>query len=219
MNNLALQVRSWRLTLIGSALLVLAMPGLSHSADSPGPGARTQTVNAQAISRCARCHGADGGTPRSGDIPAIAGQHHRVLLKELSDFRYGKRWATSMRRATDPHTLGIKELLNIAKAVSEMPWRPTLVRGNGTQRARGAEIYQARCVACHGQSALGSDDPPMPRLAGQSYEYLLRQMDDGASDFRGNLPRDHVTLLRSLKRTDFVGVADHLSALNPVSAP
>lgn len=48
------------------------------------------------FSTCAACHGADGrGTP-DGEIPAIAGQHGSVLLKQIADFRYDQRWNERM---------------------------------------------------------------------------------------------------------------------------
>src|SRR5690242_5038598 len=54
---------------------------------------------------CAACHGETGrGTP-DGEIPAIAGQHGSVLLKQLTDFRHEQRWNERMHNFTDRHHL------------------------------------------------------------------------------------------------------------------
>src|SRR6202050_1316585 len=41
---------------------------------------------------CARCHGADGAGAADGSVPAIAGQHFRVLARQLVDYRHDLRW-------------------------------------------------------------------------------------------------------------------------------
>ena len=40
---------------------------------------------------CAACHGRDGLGTSDGTVPAIAGQHGSVLLKQLVDFRHNQR--------------------------------------------------------------------------------------------------------------------------------
>src|SRR5512144_228595 len=58
---------------------------------------------AELFQSCAACHGPDGrGTP-DGEVPAIAGQHGSVLLKQLTDFRHEQRWNERMQHFTDRH--------------------------------------------------------------------------------------------------------------------
>jgi cytochrome c553 len=214
--------RSLALILIG---LGAAAAGLAPSASlgqeaAASVSAKQEVKSGEALlSRCDGCHFASGGGPRSGDTPAIAGQHRKVLLKELSDFRYGKRWVTSMRRVTDPHTMALQDLMDVAQFASNLPWRTTQVRGDGSELARGAEVYGSRCAGCHGRPATGSDEAAVPRLAGQSYRYLLRQMYDAVDKQRANLPSNHIALLKSFKRAEFVGVADYLSRLDAEPTP
>ena len=47
---------------------------------------------AELYQTCAACHGPDGRGTEDGEIPAIAGQHGSVLLKQLTDFRHEQRW-------------------------------------------------------------------------------------------------------------------------------
>lgn len=74
----------------------------------------------------------------------------------------------------------------------------------------GAELFQT-CVACHGANGSGSEAGDVPRIAGQHYSYLLRQMYDAVDGRRPNFSRSHVRLLAKLQRDDFVGIADFLA--------
>ena len=54
---------------------------------------------------CVTCHNSDGSGEFNGDVPAIAGQYQRVLLRQLIDFRYGKRWDVRMEAIASSHYL------------------------------------------------------------------------------------------------------------------
>src|SRR5688500_18898239 len=54
---------------------------------------------------CAACHGSRGGGVTDGTVPAIAGQHYRVIVKQLVDFRHDQRWDIRMEHFTDRHRL------------------------------------------------------------------------------------------------------------------
>jgi cytochrome c553 len=75
---------------------------------------------------------------------------------------------------------------------------------------RGTQLFRD-CAVCHGSSGGGSEDGDVPRLAGQHYEYLLRQMYDAVDGRRPNFSRSHVRLLARLERADLVGLADFLA--------
>jgi cytochrome c553 len=59
----------------------------------------------------------------------------------------------------------------------------------------------------------------IPRIAGQHYEYLTRQIYDAVDGRRPNFSTAHVRLLARLERDDIVGLADYLSRLSQPSAP
>ena len=40
------------------------------------------------------------------------------------------------------------------------------------------------CTSCHGEDAMGSDAMGTPRLAGQGYPFLVKQLEDFATDKR-----------------------------------
>lgn len=168
----------------------------------------------QLFAKCAACHGSNGAGVQDGRVPAIAGQHFRVIAKELVDFRHDKRWDALMEHYSDEHNLGDpQDLADVAAYISQLkPVRSSGV-GDGEFVSNGAKLYARSCAACHGAAAEGDNRRRYPRLAGQHYAYLLRQMHDAVEGRRPNFSREHVRLLARCERSDFVAVADYLSRL------
>jgi len=167
---------------------------------------------AEAFRDCAVCHGTSGNGDEAGDVPRIAGQHFTVLVRQLVDYRHDTRWDIRMEHFASQHVLGdAQAVANVAAYVSQLtPEGPRNV-GTGEQVPHGAEVYAARCENCHGPVGEGNATEVVPRLAGQHYEYLLRQMYDAVDGRRPNFSRDHVRMLAKLERADLVGVADFLA--------
>jgi cytochrome c553 len=165
---------------------------------------------------CAACHGINGAGVSDGTVPAIAAQHFRVLAHELVDFRHDKRWDQRMEHFTDRHHLsGAQDIADVATYISSLPATRSLGRGSGEYLVNGAQVYSRQCAWCHGAAAEGDNRQGYPRLAGQNYEYLLRQLHDAVEGRRPDFPREHSSLLERFQRPDLVGVADYLSRLGP----
>lgn len=167
---------------------------------------------------CAACHGADGRGTEDGEIPAIAGQHGSVLLKQLTDFRNDQRWNERMQNFTDRHHLeGPQDLADVAAYVADLPRFPPTAKGIGDGRnlRQGANTYFLFCERCHGPLGQGSLMLNRPRLAGQHYGYLLRQMQETAAGQRPGMDKAHVERLRQLSLDEMRGVADYLARLSP----
>jgi cytochrome c553 len=170
----------------------------------------------QLFTSCAACHGPDGAGVSDGIVPAIAGQHYRVIARELVDYRHDKRWDVRMEHHADDHNLcDTQDLVDVAGYISSMKPAHAGGVGDGEFVEYGARLYARSCTSCHGAEAEGSDQARYPRLAGQHYEYLLRQMHDATEGRRPNFRREHIRLFQHFERADFMGVADYLSRLNP----
>jgi cytochrome c553 len=165
---------------------------------------------------CAACHGDVGRGADDGSVPAVAGQHYRVIAKQLVDFRFDRRWDIRMEHFADRHRLrGPQEIADLAYFVSSLE-RPSQPRSSSPELlTRGAGIYFDRCESCHGPIGEGDDARMIPRLAGQNSDYLLRQFYDAADGRRPNMGGAHARLLSKLERDELVGVADYLSRLMP----
>jgi cytochrome c553 len=168
---------------------------------------------------CAACHGPRGAGLDVTWAPEIAGQHARVLIKELVDFRVGLRWYDPMERIAGKHVLQTpQEIADVAAYVAAMATMPESKVGNGQWVERGSTEYVERCQSCHGASGEGSNALMIPRVGGQQYEYLLWQMHDAVEGRRPNMKREHLRRLQSFVMEDFVGVADYMSRLRPREA-
>jgi cytochrome c553 len=165
---------------------------------------------------CSKCHGPEGGGSRAIGTPEIAGQHFRVLAKQLVDYQHDKRYDIRMEQVAKQHDLtNAQAITDIATYVSELEWKPAGGIGDGELVAHGEEVYVQRCQSCHGATGEGAAEKIVPRLAGQHYGYLLREMHDAVEGRRPNFSLKHIRLLQKLDRDDFVGLADFLSRANP----
>jgi cytochrome c553 len=167
---------------------------------------------------CAACHASDGLGIQDGSVPAIAGQHVSVLVKQLVDFRHDRRWGERMRNFASQHNLsGPQELLDVAAYAESLPRWPPLEGGTGDGSAlnEGYVIYHRYCAECHGPLGLGELRRMRPRLAGQRYQYLLRQLEETADRMRPGMDVNHVKLIGTLSAEQRKAVADYLSRLSP----
>lgn len=167
---------------------------------------------------CAACHGPDGNGTSDGEVPAIAGQHGSVLLKQLIDFRHEQRLDPRMRHFSDiQHLPGAQDLTDVAAHVANLPrFPPTATSiGDGASIGEGASVYFRACERCHGPLGQGSLLLRRPRLAGQHYAYLLKQLQDTAARRRPGMDSAHVARLQNLSDAQLRGVADYLARLSP----
>lgn len=130
-------------------------------------------IGEQAVSACARCHGADGGGPRSALVPLLHGQPVEFLTAALKAYASGVRASGIMQIiAGDLSRDSIERVANYYSKLTP-PNRPVLPRENlerGESLARNgiAESGVPPCLACHASEAL----PVYPRLAGQNAAYM-----------------------------------------------
>jgi cytochrome c553 len=166
---------------------------------------------------CAACHQPDGAGVTDGDIPSIAGQHYEVILKQLVDFRDTERIDLRMNAFAARHHLeGPQDLADVAAFISSLPPQWTKEVGTSQFTALGGQVYRRACANCHGADAEGNNKLRYPRLAGQHYGYLVKQIDMMSHGSRSNVSWDHSKLLEGLTDEEIVGVADHLARLRPV---
>jgi cytochrome c553 len=169
---------------------------------------------------CAECHGARGEGKASGWPPQIAGQHPRVIAKELVDYRAGLRWYDPMQRIAGRHVLHtLQDIADVASFAAGLPASSATTPGPGTSIATGAELYMRRCQSCHGAGGEGNNERFVPRVAGQQYEYLLRQLHDTLEGRRPNMRSQHLRLIASSSMQELVSLADYMSRLGRPARP
>jgi cytochrome c553 len=194
---------------LGSAASV---PQIEYSQVLSSP--RDVTRGQALFAPCGRCHGANGGGSSDGLIPAIAGQHFEVLTRQLLDYRYSKRWDPRMESVASGHLLpDAAAIAAVAAYVSVLPHTAVMGLGDGEHAAYGGQVYRRLCAGCHGAGGEGNAAHGVPRIAGQHYAYLLRQMYDAVDNRRPNFSAEHVQLLKRFQYVEFMGVADYVARL------
>jgi cytochrome c553 len=135
-----------------------------------------------------------------------------VIVRQLVDYRHGKRWDDRMEAFTDEHMLrNFQEIADIAGYVSQLRFTGAVTQGDGASLEKAALTYKRSCRRCHGAQGEGNGAKAVPKLSGQRYEYLLRQMYDATDGRRPNFSAAHLKLLGRMDRDDFTGLADFLS--------
>jgi cytochrome c553 len=150
---------------------------------------------------CSSCHG-QNGQPINATIPIIWGQQPSYLMKQLHDYKSKDRNSPVM--AAFVETIKQPDLRKVANYFAAKPW-PARPAANAS-----APDGMAVCRICHQENFQGG--PPAPRLAGQSYEYLLAAMNSFANDERENSV-DMATLMKALTASQREAMAKYLSAL------
>ena len=152
---------------------------------------------------CATCHG-QKGVPQNPTIPVIWGQQENYLLKQIHDFESGARDFEAM--AWMASTLSQSEMASAAAYFAKRSWP---ARSTGAAAAP-PPATAAVCQVCHQQNFAGG--VPAPRLAGQSYEYLVEAMRRYAEGERTN-NADMANLMKALSPADREAMARYISGL------
>jgi cytochrome c553 len=152
---------------------------------------------------CATCHGARG-VPQNPTIPVIWGQQENYLLKQLHDFETGDRPFEAM--AWMASTLSQPEMASAAAYFANKSWPARSAGATSTS----PPALVAVCQACHQQNFVGG--LPAPRLAGQSYEYLVEAMRRYAEGERTN-STEMTSIMKALSSAEREAMARYISDL------
>ncbi|MDP7146165.1 MAG: c-type cytochrome [Pseudomonadales bacterium] len=126
---------------------------------------------------CTECHKNNAWGSDDGEFPQIAGQHRSVIIKQIADIRYGNRDNPTMlpfaQRAFFESPQGFSD---VAGYLSSLPVTPRPGIGPGNDLEYGAQLYKKNCSQCHEDNGMGDDETYFPRIQGQHFEYLVRQL-------------------------------------------
>ena len=191
-----------------AALLVLAAPAKAAQAAAPTAAEDAPDPNAQRefsakMMGCNLCHGTNG-VPKMPAIPVIWGQQQDYLTNQLHNFENGNRTQEVMKWMTE--TLTEEERPAAAAYFSKQKWPAKAAGAAAAPVPRNMVV----CQACHLPNFVGGI--LVPRLAGQSYEYLIEEMRRFASDERKN-NADMTQLMKAVSPADRDAMARYLAGL------
>ncbi|WP_290870466.1 c-type cytochrome [Aquabacterium sp.] len=165
--------------LIALATVALSLSGLAHSAETKAAKPDLAAGEAKATTVCAACHTADGsrGMPT---YPILQGQHPEYLVKQLTEFKEGKRKNAimgGMAAALTPEDMkNVAAFYASKKAKDGSAKNPELVAvGEKIYRGGIAKKSVPACAACHSPNGAGLP-VQYPRLAGQHSDYIKAQL-------------------------------------------
>lgn len=196
-----------RFSAVAGCLLVIALVARASAAqDVPDP--TTQREFGAKLQVCGACHGNDG-IPKGPTIPVIWGQQESYLEKQLHDFQIGNRNQEVMNWMAG--TLTRDEVKPATAVFSNRKW-PVQAR---PAAAVTPPPGMAVCQACHQANFMGAaqnEGAPTPRLAGQSYDYLVSAMNRFANGERTN-NADMVQIMKGISPANRDAMARYLSSL------
>ena len=182
-------------------------------------GLRAQNKAPDAVAICLTCHGpalaAAPPAPGAPPVPRLDGQHPEYLIKQLREFKAGKRKNDLM--APILANLSPRQFPALAAHFATQAPAPRRVE-NAPLAERGRVIYEEgrpasgvpACVGCHLPNAVGA--PRYPRLAGQRPVYVVQQLTNFKQAARTN-DRAHVmrSIAASLSDDDMRAVAEYVA--------
>lgn len=153
-----------------------------------GAVATEQRVMEIVDSRCVLCHGREGESA-SPIYPRLAAQHPDYLLKQLKDFRDGRRKSDTMsdmvKGIKDEEFNGLAAWFSSRKSGFRQPADADLAGVGKYIFTKGNSFSGVpACVSCHGTNGHGTQQ--LPRLAGQHPAYLEGQLKEFGDRERTN---------------------------------
>lgn len=165
---------------------------------------------------CLACHLPEGSGSKDGTFPQIAGQHRKVIIKQLADIRALNRDNPTMYPFALPKEIGgVQALADVSEYIAKLPMTPDNGVGSGKNVALGEKLYKDNCVRCHGERGEGNEEKWFPLIQGQHFEYLIRQFREIKNGKRRNSNPEMVDQIKGFSDTDVEAVMDYVSRLKP----
>ena len=207
-----------------AALLALPLAGLAQSTSSADADAAVKAaLEARGDARrgqaayddleCGTCHRRDASGRANINTPRLSAQHATVIVKQVLDIRSGLRNNPAMKPVVADPALSLQAIADIAAYLQGLPVAGDIAKGPGDAVARGKELFDRDCAACHGAAGEGRAQAFIPMLASQHYTYLLRELTLIRDGGRGNSNPVMASLLKSHPPADLQALADYLSRL------
>jgi cytochrome c553 len=135
-------------------------------------GAQVSGDGEEAVRQCSSCHGPRGIATKAG-VPHLAGQLSRYTLNQLRNYASGQRSDPTMEPLA--RALSLHDMQVISAYYAGQTMVPTGFQADPSKVERGKRKFsEANCTYCHRSATMGIAENP--RLAGQSYAYVVRQL-------------------------------------------
>jgi cytochrome c553 len=170
-------------------------------ADAEAGKAKAQT--------CAACHGPMGNSTNP-EYPILAGQTARYLYMQLRDFKEGRR--SDPRMTPLAAGLSREDMLDLADYFAAQRPEPVPFKADPVKvdmgRRKAAEVL---CTMCHLGGFSGQNE--IPRVAGQHYQYIVKQLQDFRARRRTNDAGNMTSVSKDLSDADIENLSTYIANL------
>ncbi|MBU0749677.1 MAG: cytochrome c4 [Gammaproteobacteria bacterium] len=201
---------------------ILAAPVFSAYAAGETPAAPPKAAKPDLVKGeasytavCAACHGADGNSAIAAN-PKLSQQHPEYLVKQLHEFKSGKRNNAIMKGFAS--ALSDDDMKNIAYWVASKAAKPGFAKekelvslGERIYRGGIADRQIAACAGCHSPNGAGIP-AQYPRLSGQHADYTVAQLNMFRDGSRANSTQ-MTQVAAKLNDKEIKAVADYIAGL------
>ncbi len=199
-----------------SAVVVSAAFALPAAAAGAAAPVKADLVKGQEkAATCMACHTADGtrGAPAN---PILQGQHAEYIVKQLTEFKAGKRANAVMSGMAA--TLTPEDMANVAAFYNSKAPVTGAARNKDTV-ALGEKIYRGgiaakqvpACAGCHNPTGAGMP-AQYPRIGGQHADYTELQLTTFRSGARGNSAQ-MMAIAARMSDKEIKAVSDYIAGL------
>jgi len=146
---------------------------------------------------------------------------HTMTTRQRRRWLRAAAWFTALLLAASASVVALSQR---AQAVEPQPYRPSAELEGALQLVpnaeRGRTLYQRHCTTCHKKDGWGSTGGHTPAVAGQHYQYLVKQI----ADLRRGQDREnavfHAAVLHVLRGNQAIAdVAAYVSRMEPNPHP
>ncbi len=200
-----------------TALSAAFVAGSALAAGPAPQAAKPDLAKGEAIytQACVACHAADGNSTTPVN-PKLSQQHPEYLIKQLQEFKSGKRANAVMSGMVA--ALSDDDMRNIAYWLASKPAKPGFAKEKDTV-ALGERIYRggipdrqiAACASCHSPNGAGMP-AQYPRMSGQHADYTAAQL----VQFRDGVRKNSLQMTQvaaKMNDREIKAVADYMAGL------
>jgi cytochrome c553 len=159
---------------------------------------------------CVACHGPNGNSTQP-QFPILAGQTARYLYLQLKDFKEGRRTEPQMdpflKDLSRDDMFDLSAFFAAQKLRTAANFKPDPVK---VERGR-KKADEVLCTICHLGGFMGQNE--IPRVAGQHYAYVVKQLKDFKTAKRTNDAGNMASVSKTLSDQDIDDLANYLAGL------
>lgn len=189
--------------LLGMALLAASLTATAQDAGQDVSAGR------QKAEACAACHGADGNSA-APNFPSLAGQNWRYIYMQLKDFKEGRRKDPAMSPMAA--NLSRQDMIDLGNYFAAQKPKPSDFKVDEAKVRLGkAKSDEVLCAMCHLAGFAGQNE--IPRVAGQKYDYVVKQLKDFRAKTRTNDAGNMTSVSTNLTDADIDNLAQYITSL------